>query len=128
MVWEPGPIGTGQNPGLLENRFKAAMAPSWAGWVVTGGDAGGIGTCAVVVGPTSFVEESESEPFTVFPNPAVGRTVLHGAGANPEWTLRNAMGQSVKQGVGTTFDVTGLSSGGYLLHVEGLGARRLVVR
>ena len=128
MVWEPGPIGTGQNPGLLENRFKAAMAPSWAGWVVTGGDAGGIGTCAVVVGPTSFVEESESEPFTVFPNPAVGRTVLHGTGANPEWTLRNAMGQSVRQGVGTSFDVTGLPSGGYLLHVEGVGTRRLVVR
>ena len=38
------------------------------------------------------------------------------------------MGQSVRQGVGTAFDVTGLPSGGYLLHVEGAGTRRLVVR
>ena len=128
MVWESGPIGTGQNPELLENRFKAGMAPSWAGWVVTGGDEAGLGTCAVVIGPTSSVADRGPLAFSVFPNPAVGRTVLHGAGAHPEWTLRNALGQCVMHGVGQSFDVTGLPAGGYFLQVDGVGAQRLLVR
>ena len=128
-AWDNGPLGSGQNPGLISDRFKSAMAPSWAGWVVTGGDAGGIGTCAVVVGPTSSVAEASAvRGFDIVPNPVVGRAVIRLSGASvPVWSIFDGSGRQVLAGQGRQFDVTGLPAGGYTLHVAGQGSQRLLV-
>ena len=128
-AWDNGPLGSGQNPGLISDRFKSAMAPSWAGWVVTGGDAGGIGTCAVVVGPTSVVAEAPADGgFDIVPNPAVGRALIRLSGeAVPVWSILDGSGREVLAGHGAAFDVTDLSAGAYTLRVAGRGSQKLLV-
>ena len=70
------------SPGLISDRFKLAMAPSWADWVVTGGDAGSIGACVVVEGPTLLMaEESSVCGFDIVPNPAQGPACIRLSGA-----------------------------------------------
>ena len=125
-AWDNGPLGSGQNPGLISDRFKSAMAPSWAGWVVTGGDAGGIGTCAVVVGPTSSVAERlPIADLTSCPTGGGSRTPLRGMQC-PPGPFSTAQRQ-VLEGRGRQFDVTGLPAGGYTLRVAGQGSERLLV-
>ena len=128
-AWDNGSVGSGQNPGLISDRFKSAMAPSWAGWVVTGGDAGSIGNCAVVVGPTSSVAEASADRgFDIVPNPAVGRAVIRSTGETvPAWSILDGVGREVLEGQGRQFDVSGLPAGGYTLRVAGRGSRRLLV-
>ena len=127
-AWLEGPIGTGQNPDLLNGRYKAAMVGTDAGWVVTGGDAEGIGTCAVVVGPLSHIEDAvDPIGLVLYPNPAVGRVAIQGVGLQEGWTLRDAAGRAVRQGAGHQMDVTGLSTGTYLFQASDRPALRLQV-
>lgn len=113
--WEEGPIGSGQNPGLLDGRYKSAVLGLPGSWVVTGGDEEGIGTCAVVAGPTTNVPTvSATEGIRLFPNPAVGRVAIQGISAAETWVLVSPSGQIVEEGRGTQLDVTGLTSGTYL--------------
>ncbi len=128
-IWEEGPIGTGQNPDLLNGRYKAAMVGTDAGWVVTGGDAEGIGTCAVVVGPLTNVEDAVyPSDLVLYPNPAVGRVAIQGVGQQEGWTLRDAAGRAVRRGAGHQLDVTGLSAGTYFFQASDRPAVRLQVQ
>lgn len=130
LAWSPGAIGSGQNPDLLEGRFKAALAPCWAGWVVTGGDEAGIGTCAVVVGNLSAVAEAPtSNPLSAYPNPAVGRVALSldGAAVQEPWWLMDGQGSVVLRGRGPALDTAPLVAGTYVLKLASGAALRLVV-
>lgn len=130
LAWLPGAIGTGQNPDLLEDRSKAAMAPCWAGWVVTGGDATGIGTCAVVVGNTSGVMGPAAQTaLSAYPNPAAGRVALScdGMALQQQWWLVDGQGRVVLRGQGPALDVTPLTPGAYVLKLASGAALRLVV-
>ena len=129
VEWLEGPLGTGQNPDLLNGRYKAAMVETDAGWVVTGGDAAGIGTCAVVVGPLANVEDAvDPTGLVLYPNPAVGRVAIQGVGAQEAWTLRDAAGRTVRQGAGHQMDVSGLSTGTYLFQASERPSVRLQVQ
>lgn len=128
-IWEEGAIGTGQNPDLIQGRFKAAMVETEAGWVVTGGDAAGIGTCAVVVGPLTHVEDAAGPTdLILYPNPAVGRVAIQGVGAQETWAVRDASGRAVRRGRGHQLDVTGLATGTYLFQASERPPVRLQVQ
>ena len=73
-----GPIGTGQNPDLLNGRY-AAMVGTDAGWVVTGGDAAGIGTWPLWSGPWRM-RRMHPRGLVLYPNPA-GAVAIQGVGA-----------------------------------------------
>ena len=130
MEWEEGAPGSGQNSDLLNSRYKAAMVETEAGWVVTGGDAAGIGTCAVVVGSLSEVrEKDEVSGIQLIPNPAVGRVVIAASGFDDGtgWNVVDVAGRPVQSGSGQGLDVTGWSVGPYVLQVHGMGAVRFWV-
>ena len=89
----------GLSLGLISDRFKLAMAPSWADWVVTGGDAGSIGACVVVEGPTLLMaEESSVCGFDIVPNPAQGPAFIGLSGAEvPTGSIFDGSGRQVRK-------------------------------
>ena len=128
QTWSP--------PVTTQNRHRAAGCETGT-WIVgcytvCGGDAAMEGTCFTVCPETSSIDEPEAvaPEVGVYPNPAVGRSVIWSANQRHEqgWTLHTGSGQLVRGGRGSTLDVSGLPRGGYLLKVAGLHAVHVVVR
>ena len=85
-------------------------------------DCGDIDTIALVVG----VEERLAQQLRVFPIPASDALTVQGVEGDFDWTLTNAVGQTVQQGTehGTAhLSLEGLKAGRYVLLVEREGQR-----
>lgn len=108
------PFASVMEPAECAGRFRAAVADDGEWLVVTGGDASSIGTgYRVALGGASAVSEGGASDLTVFPNPAVGRTVLMGVGPATLWTAFDANGRPVLEGRGPEVDLTGFADGRY---------------
>lgn len=59
---------------------------------------------------------------------AVGRVAIQGVGAQEAWTLLDAAGRPVRQGMGHQLDVTGLATGSYLFQASERPPVRLQVQ
>jgi len=128
QAWSP--------PVTTQNRQRAAGCETGT-WIVgcytvCGGDEAMEGTCFTVCPETSSIDEPEAfaPEVGVYPNPAVGRSVIWSANQRHEqgWTLHASSGQAVLKGRGSTLDVSGLPRGSYLLKVADLHSVHVVVR
>ena len=122
-------------PVTTQNRHRAAGCETGT-WIVgcytvCGGDAAMEGTCFTVCPETSSIDEPGAAPreVGVYPNPAVGRSVIWSSGQQHEqgWTLHSASGKVVRQGHDSTLEVSGLPRGGYVLKVANLPPVRIAV-
>ncbi len=85
-------------------------------------DCGDIDTIALVVG----LEERLASQLQVFPIPASDGVTVDGVNGAFEWTLVNALGQTIQRGAGhgtARLSLDGLKAGRYVLSVEQDGQR-----
>lgn len=73
------------------------------------------------------VNEEQTQPLEIYPNPAHDRIEIRGGQANALFTVYTISGQQIMRGQGKEVDLSGLSEGLYILEYEGRRTRFVVL-